>query len=182
MHVEFDVTPYNRARKHAGGARSTVSGFGDLTVKVKQELGGSGGFSAAIYPFVKLPTASRRIGNGKVEAGLVVPLVYVIANTPWSLATSPEIDVAADADGHGYHTAMAQAIGLSLAANDRLSIGAELWGAWDWNPAGTSRQASVSGNAAYRLNDNLQIDGQADFGLNKSTADVEIGAGISARF
>lgn len=182
LHVELGITPYTRTRERTDGLHSTVSGFGDVVLRVKKELGGSGGFSAALYPYVKLPTASKRIGNGKVEAGLVVPLSYSIANTPLSLATSPEVDMVADANGHGYHTGMTQVAGLGLSASDRLSVGAELWGSWDWDPAATTRQVGVSGNAAYRLNDNLQIDGQIDFGLNRNTPNVEIGGGISSRF
>jgi hypothetical protein len=182
LHVELDVMPYTRTHDRADGIRSTASGFGDLTVKVKQELGGTGGFRVAFYPYVKLPTATRRLGNGKIEGGLIVPLSYSLAGTPLSLATSPEIDLVADADGHGYHPGMSQVVGLGVSATDRLSLGAELWGSWDWDPVGTTRRTGLSGNAAYRLNDNLQIDGLIDLGLSRATSDVEIGGGVSARF
>ena len=182
MHVELDVVPYARSRTRSDGTRSTASAFGDLVVKAKRKLGGRGGFSAALVPYVKLPTASHKIGNGMVEGGLVVPMAYAVAGTPFSLATSPEFDAIADADGHGYHSGMAQVVGLGLSASDKLSLGAEIRGAWDWDPSGTTRQATVSGNAAYKLSDDLQIDGQIDLGLTRESPDVAVGGGVSMRF
>jgi hypothetical protein len=61
-------------------------------------------------------------------------------------------------------------------------LGAELWGAWDWDPDGTGKQASVDGSIAYLVSDSVQIDGGANFGLNRQTPDVEIYTGVSARF
>src|SRR5687768_8180051 len=85
-HVEAAVTPYVRNRERSPDGRTSVSGFGDVALKVKHRLTAvDAAFSAAIVPFVKLPTASRRIGNGKAEAGLVVPLSWSIGETPVSL-------------------------------------------------------------------------------------------------
>src|SRR5687768_10174230 len=75
MHVEVALAPYVRSRERSDEGRSTAGGFGDVSVKLKRRLtAADAAFTAALVPFVKLPTASKRIGNGKVEAGLVVPL------------------------------------------------------------------------------------------------------------
>jgi hypothetical protein len=183
MHIEMVVTPYVRDRERTPSARLTVSGFGDITLLIKKELAtGDGPLSAALYPYVKLPTAPKRIGNGKAEAGLIVPLSYSIGGTPLSISASPEIDLVADGDGHGYHPGMAQVISLGVDVTDNLSFGSDLWGSWDWDHGSTTRQATVGGNAAYRIGQNWQIDGEIDFGLNRATSDVEISAGISRRF
>lgn len=182
MHVEVAMTPYVRNRERSDEGRTTASGFGDVTVKVKQRLtAADAAFSAAVVPFVKLPTAPRRIGNGKAEAGLVVPLSWSIGDTPLSLSSSPELDWIADGDGDGYHLAGAGTLGLGIAATDRLSLAAELWTGWDWDEA-TTRQASIGANAAYRITNDLQIDGQVDFGLTRDSADVELSGGVSVRF
>ena len=181
VHVEVAATPYVRNRERFGEDRTTDTGFGDVTVKVKHRLtAADAGFSAAIVPFVKLPTASRRIGNGKVEGGLIVPLSWSIGET-LSLSSSPELDLIADGDGDGYHAAGAATLSLGLAASDRLSLAAELWTGWDWDED-TTRQASLGGNAAYKITDSLQIDGQVDFGLTRDSADLEISSGVSVRF
>lgn len=182
MHVEVAGAPYVRNRERSDDGRTTDSGFGDVTVKVKQRLTApDAAFSAALVPFVKLPTASRRVGNGKVEGGLVVALSSSIGETPFSLSSSPELDLIADADGGGYHLAAAGGLGLGIAATDRLSLAAELWTGWDWDEA-TTRQSSLGGNAAFLITDNLQIDGQIDVGLTRHSADVEISGGVSVRF
>lgn len=181
MHLEVAVAPYVRNRERFDGLRTTDSGSGDVTVKVKQRLTASdAAFSAALVPFVKLPTASKRIGNGKVEGGLVAALSWSLGET-LSLSSSPELDLIADGDGDGYHLAGAGTLGLGIAATDRLSLAAELWTGWDWDE-GTTRQSSLGANATYRISDDLQIDAQADFGLTRDSADVELSGGVSLRF
>ena len=181
MHVELAAAPYVRNRERSDEARSTASGFGDVTVKLKRRVTAADAvFSAALVPFVKLPTAPKRLGNGKVEAGLVLPLSWALAET-LSLSSSPELDLIADAGGDGYHAAGATTLSLGFAATDRLALAAELWTGWDWDED-SSRQTSIGGNAAYKLSDDLQIDGQVDFGLTRDSADLELSGGVSVRF
>jgi hypothetical protein len=176
--VELGVVPYERAS--ADGARS--SGFGDLVVRTKVRVtGGDAAIQIAVDPFVKLPTAKHDLGNGQIEAGIVVP-VGVALGGPLSLGFAPEIDWRADGEGHGRHAAMVQLIDLGLAASDRLSLTAELWAQWDWDPAGAGRQVSADGAAAYLVGDNVQLDAGANFGLNRETPDIELYSGVSARF
>lgn len=181
MHVEVAGAPYVRNRERFAGERTSERGVGDVTVKVKKRLTpADAALSVALVPFMKLPTASKRIGNGKAEAGLVVPLSWALTDAI-SLSSSPELDLIADADGDGYHLAGAGTLSLGVAASERLSLAAELWTGWDWDRA-TTRQASLGGNAAYRISDDVQIDGQLDFGLTRDSADVEVSGGVSMRF
>ncbi len=183
LHVEVSFTLLVRQTSRSSAGHSTTSGFGDTNIKLKQQLTADGAaFSAALYPYVKIPTSSKRIGNGKVEGGVVIPLGLAFGKSPFSLSASPEIDLAADGDAHGYHAAMAQTLCLGFQATPALSLSAELWGSWDWDPAGTTRQASIDGLAAYQLSSELQIDGGANFGLNRDTADIEVYGGVSMRF
>ena len=93
-----------------------------------------------------------------------------------------EVDWVADSDGRGHHLAMTQVASLGWAASDRFGISAELWGNWDWDPDGTTSQYSADGSIAYLVNEGLQIDVGANFGLNRQTPDLELYAGISKRF
>jgi outer membrane putative beta-barrel porin/alpha-amylase len=181
--IEMDVTPWQRSTSRAADMHAAASGFGDLTLIYKHQLTrGDGGVQVSLYPFVKVPTAGRRLGNGKWEGGLLVPIDYGIGTSPFSINITPEIDWAADADGHGHHPAMVQVASLGWQATDRLNLSAELWGQWDWDPAGTTRQASADGSVAYLVSKLLQLDAGANFGLNRSTPDLELYAGISRRF
>ena len=181
--IAFEATSYLRNRDSGGGKASSHSGFGDLTAIYRHRLTADDApIELTLVPEVKIPTAKRSLGNGKWEGGLLIPIGYAIPKTPLSLAFTPEIDWVADADGHGHHAAMAQVASLGWQATDKLNLSAEIWGAWDWDPSGTTRQASADAAAAYLLSNSVQLDAGANFGLNRDTPDVELYAGVSKRF
>jgi hypothetical protein len=181
--IEVDVTPWQRMTSRAAGVHESASGIGDVKLLYKQELTADDApLQVTALPFVKAPTAKRSLGNGKWEGGLLFPIGYAIGKSPFSIGLTPELDWAADADGHGHHAAMVQVASLGWQATDKLNLSAEIWGQWDWDPAGTTRQASADGAAAYLLSNSVQLDGGANFGLNRETPDVELYAGVSKRF
>jgi hypothetical protein len=77
---------------------------------------------------------------------------------------------------------MVQVASLGWQVTDKLNLSGDLWGQWDLDPAGTMRQYSADGSVAYLVNNDLQIDAGANFGLSRNTPDVELYAGISKRF
>ena len=183
FHVELDVTPYDRVRTAAAGIRNSFSGFGDMDVAAKYRLtGDKAPVQVAARPFVKIPTASHNLGNGKVEGGLAFLIGGSIPRSPFSFALGPEIDVNADSDGHGYHLATVQVVSLGANLTPRLNISGELWGNWDFDPMRTVRQYSADVSAAYLVSSNVQIDAGANFGLNRNTPDIELYTGIAFRF
>lgn len=174
-HIELDVTPFERSAGHQG--------IGDVLVRYKHRLTADAApVEVALYPFVKLPTARHALGNGRVEAGLALPIGYALTKTRLTLALTPELDWLADGDRHGHHAAMAQVASLGWQANERWNLSVELWGQWDWDPAGTVRQVSADGAVAFLARDDLQLDAGANFGLNRVTPDVEIYVGVANRF
>src|SRR3978361_1066568 len=73
--LQFNIAPYEEVRTRAGGTTDRVGGAGDLFVRFKQRLtGAKAKVQVALFPFVKLPTARRALGNGKVEGGLALPV------------------------------------------------------------------------------------------------------------
>lgn len=181
--IELGVTPYETFRVRGGGVHERDSSFGDTLVRAKYRLTGDDApVALTLDPFVKLPTANHRLGNGKAEAGLTVPVSDAIAGTALTLSLAPELDWRADGDGHGHHASMIQLINLGVAATPRLALSAELWGQWDWDPAGTAKQASADASLDYLLGKDVQIDGGVNFGINRQTPDVEFYAGVSKRF
>jgi hypothetical protein len=181
--IEVDVTPWQRVTSRAGAAHDSASGFGDVVVSYKQQVTASNStLQVTMLPYVKVPTARRELGNGKWEAGLLVPIGYAIPKSPLSLNLTPEIDWLADADGSGHHVAMTQVASLGLQINAKLNLSAELWGQWDWDRSGTTQQSSADGSVAYLLSNDVQLDAGANFGLNRNTPDVELYTGVSVRF
>ena len=181
--IEVDVTPWERSSSRLAGVHQGASGFGDVNLIYKQRLTfSSSPLQAIAMPVVKIPTAKHSLGNGKWEAGLLLPIAYSIPKTPFSIGLTPEIDWAADAVGHGHHAAMEQVVSIGWAATGKLNLSAELWREWDWDPAGTTHQASADGAVAYLLSNNVQLDAGANFGINRNTPDAELYAGYSQRF
>jgi hypothetical protein len=181
--IEVDVTPWQRATASFEGAHVSDSGVGDVRVAYKQQLTGpDAAVQLAVLPTVKIPAANHSLGNGKWEGGLLVPIGYSIPNSALSIGLTPELDWAADGDGHGHHAAMVQVVSLGWQVSNKLSLSGELWGDWDWDPDGTTRQYSADGSLAYLLNNDIQLDAGANFGLNRNTPDVELYTGVAVRF
>jgi hypothetical protein len=181
--IEVDITPWQRASSRGTGVHQSASGFGDIVIGYKHRLTAEdAALQLGALPFVKIPTAKRSVGKRRWEAGLLIPIGFAIPKSPLSIGLTPEIDWVADGDGHGHHAAMAQVASLGLAASDKLSVSGELWGQWDWDPDGMTRQYSADGSVAYLLTNNVQLDAGANFGLNRSTPDVELYAGASILF
>jgi len=180
--VEFDASPYNRLRTDGGGLSQSHSGVGDLIVRSKYRVTSGDEIQLAIDPAVKIPTAARPIGNRRWEAGIAVPIDYSIPKSPFSVTMGPEVDWLADSVGSGHHVAMTQVIGVGWQATSKFSLSGEIWGQWDWDPSGTQRQASADAAAAYLVSNDFQIDGGANFGLNRDTPDLELYSGFSVRF
>jgi len=181
--IEVDVTPWQRSTSRVEGVRDSASGIGDVNLIMKQRLTSiNAPVQVIAMPFVKIPTANHSLGNGKWEGGLLFPVGYSIAKSPFSIGLTPELYWVADGDGHGHHVAMAQVASLGWAASDKLNLSAEIWRSWDWDPSGTTRQASADASAAYLLTNDVQLDAGANFGLNRVTPDVELYGGVSVRF
>jgi hypothetical protein len=181
--IEVDVTPWQRATSSGPGFDNRAGGIGDVLVTYKHRLtSGDGPLQIAVAPVVKIPTAKRALGNGKWEGGLLLPIDYAFGRSPFSVNLTPEVDWVADADGAGHHAAMAQVASLGLQVNPELSVSAELWGQWDWDPSGTTRQYSADGSVAYLVSQKVQLDGGFNIGLNRVTPDVEFYVGIAKQF
>ena len=181
--VELGIIALETLSIRGAGVQERHSTFGDTLVRVKYALTPDNApVQVALDPFVKIPTASHSLGNGKVEGGLLVPVQVPLGKSPLTLSFDPELDLLADEDGHGRHVAMQQVADLGVQLNHKLSLSTEIWTAWDWDPAGTASQASADGAIAYDMSKDLQLDAGANFGLNRNTPDVELYTGLSLRF
>jgi hypothetical protein len=179
--LEIALTPYAVSTTR-GGSPARVSGIGDLLVRTKQRLTRPNApVQIAILPFLKLPTAAHGLGNGKLEAGLAIPISLTLAGQ-LTLTLGPELDALANPAGHGRHLALVNLVNLSAPLAPRLTLSAELWTNLNFQPGGTVKQASADAAWAYALTKDVQLDVGANVGLTRATADVEAYAGVSLRF
>jgi hypothetical protein len=103
--IQFLLTPYVRERTtdRSTDSTTTIDGFGDTTIRVKQNIVGNdeGDFALAIMPFITLPTAKRSLGAGNVECGIIVPMGFELPSE-FSLGLMGEIDILRSADRSRY--------------------------------------------------------------------------------
>ena len=177
-HLELDIAPYAWSRVNGQSRR----GFGDVAVRYKHRLtAGDARVEIAASPFVKLPTASPHVGNGKVEGGVAFPSDYSLTES-LGLTLGPELDLVADADGRGRHLALVNVISLSAPLAPRVTISGDIWNAVDFDPSGSTRQWSAGASLAWLAANALQLDLGANFGLNRNTPDIELYLGVARRF
>jgi hypothetical protein len=180
--LQLGFTPFVRSETRAGGIKHTSSGVGDVTVRYKRRLTADDvPVQLGLIPFVKLPTADRDIGNGKVEGGLAVP-VSIAAGGAVTVVLGPELDLLADTDGGGYHVALVNLVNVSGPLAPGLTLVGELWTMTNFDPADTVTLASADAAIAYAASPALQLDIGANLGLTGPTADVELYLGASFRF
>jgi hypothetical protein len=181
--VELWLTPLETLSVRGGGVHDRRSSFGDTVLRVKYDITQDDApVQVALDAFVKVPTPSHQLGNGKLEGGLLVPIQVAIGKSPFTLSLGPELDWLADQGGRGHHAAMIQLADVGWQASRKLTFATELWRQWDWDPSGTARQASWDGSVAYLVSNDLQLDAGANFGLNRQTPDLELYTGVSVRF
>lgn len=184
LDVEANIAPYVVVRSHDRfGEGATVGGVGDLYLRAKYAAYSSpdGRFTFSVVPYVKAPIARAGIGNGEVEGGSAFAVGYKL-NDLWTLALAPEVDAYADADGSGRHVNHVEVINLGRSLPHNVTVSGEVWGDWNYDPAGTIRQYSADVAAAWGLTKFLQLDAGLNFGLNRYTPGVQAYVGVSRKF
>ncbi|KAA9331627.1 transporter [Hymenobacter busanensis] len=148
--------------------RTQRSGFGDLTVRFKQNLwGNDGGTTAlALLPFVKLPTANK-VGNGAVEGGLVTPFAWQLPGD-WSFGSQLQLNVSRDAEAQEHFLEFAPTITVGHDLYQTLGGFVELATNRDLRRGGLWT-ATFNGGPTLRIGDNLQLDAGWNLALTRDT-------------
>ncbi len=182
--VEVGLSPVviNHTHDRAAQTKNTNSGFGDVYTRIKYNLLGndSGNYALAAVPYVKIPTASRDIGNRHWEGGIYAPFVAVLPQN-WTLTLLTEYDQLENAALDGTHANYQNLVNVSHPIVKDVTGYAELW-----SGVNTDRDADDQYSAdfavAWLVHDNLQLDAGVNVGLNKATPDAQSYIGISQRF
>lgn len=179
--LQIGLVPYLEVIGKHAGPDTRISGIGDVTVRYKRRLTGSGApVQVALIPFVKLPTARRGLGNNKIEGGMAGAISTALGAA--TLTFGPEVDLLADADGKGRHLAVVNLVNVAIPAASRLTVVGELWTATNFDPADTVTLSSADTALAYAVSNDAQFDFGVNLGLNRHTSNMEIYAGFSLRF
>lgn len=178
--VQLIVEPYLRQtmRDLNSGARAANAGFGDVTLRLKHNLWGNddGTTAFGLMPFVKLPTNSGGVGNGRVEAGLIAPLAIELSDSV-ALGLMSELDLVENGAADGYRVNVIHSATAGFSLTEKLGLYTELYTERgdDWIVTGDA-------GVTYRLIDTLQIDTGVNLGISDAADDVAVFAGVSRRF
>lgn len=170
-----------RTTDRTTGEQQSLSGAGDIYLRLKTRFIENDRVSVAVIPFVKAPTARAGIGNRMWEGGVVLP-VAVTLPASFTLTFGPEVDALGDADGSGRHAAIVNLVNLSHPLGSRASLVVEYWTMSNRDPAGTVKQSSADIAVSWLVTPKLQLDAGTNIGLNNATPDSQVYIGLSRRF
>ena len=116
-----------------------------------------------------------------VEGGAILPVTYKLTSV-LTLTIDPEVDVYKDSTGGDRHLNTAQLVNLGISLPRNFTLYGELWGDWNFDPAGTVKQYSADVALAYGVTAYLQLDAGLDVGLNRYTPGLQAYVGVSQKF
>jgi hypothetical protein len=177
LQLVCDTHSVSRSTGSAG--REVLSGFGDVTLRLKQNLWGNdeGNTAFSIMPFVSIPTGTEASADAWA-GGVVLPFAATLTER-LSLGLMAQADIVPDADmgGHDLEFLTSAALGISLT---------ERWGAYTEIiiSAGEDAAAQVrtAGGLTYAVTDDLVLDAGIRIGLNHAAPDLGVFTGMSFRF
>jgi hypothetical protein len=155
---------------------SSGSGFGDVSVGVKQQLGPAGGFDVSLIVFLSIPTGAHTISSHGYDPGLQLPWSRKLSAN-WSTGGQFALYWPTQVDGRNL-------TGESTFLLDRQltkPMDAFVEYAGDFPQRGGPRHLLHIG-AAYKATPRQQIDLHVGIGLSSATIDHFVGIGYSFRF
>lgn len=181
--LQLMIDPYVRSEVNdrVAATKDKVSGFGDITTRVKVNFwGNDGGPTAfAVMPFVKWPLSESGVRNGETEGGVIFILGYELPRG-WGSAVMTEVDFVSDGTG-GRATEWINSITFAHGLTDRLGVYFELFTVTGDAP-GVKWQGQFDVGFTYAMRDDIQLDFGCNFGVTKSAPDYQPFVGFSRRF
>lgn len=154
-------------------AAGASTGFGDIALGVKQQLGPLAGFDVSLIAFSSVPSGAHQVSSHGYDPGLQIP---------WSRSVAEDLTVAGQIAAYwptvaGRRDPTTEAtVLLDRSLNARCDVFAEL--AADVPQRGGSRQQLHAGTT-YRFVANQQVDFHIAAGLSSAAPKNYIGIGYS---
>jgi hypothetical protein len=179
LQVVFDS--YTEERTRTAGITETVSGFSDVTLRLKANLwGNDGGKTAfAIMPFVKIPTRTE-LSNDQWEGGVILPLAISLTDRI-GFGVMLQADFVHDDERGGYDVEWLHTATLGFDLTEQLGMYIEYAGVASHEET-FDYQATFDAGVTYAVTDNLVFDAGIRVGLNEATDDFGVFTGMSIRF
>ncbi len=160
-----------------------TQGFGDITVRTKFSLLGDDGgkIAIALIPYVKIPTARAPIGNGQVEGGVNMPVLFSLPYD-FALTVEPEMSVLKNALNDGKQASVTGVVNLGRKIVGDLSGFVEIYAQGFTDRATAGPNVTFDYGLSYLLTKTIQVDAGANVGLNARTPSLNIYSGLAFRF
>jgi hypothetical protein len=155
-----------------------LDGWTDSELRLKWNLTGQDDdapLAVALMPYVKLPVASRGLGNDDVEGGLIIPMALTKGPLAWML----QADLVRNDDDDGYTGALTLTATSGFDLSDRLSAYMEGVATL---PLEGDAEMYLNGGLVFALNQNWSLDAGVNIGLNRAAEDARCFTGTSFRF
>lgn len=182
LQLVLDTYGHVRTEDRVASSVTKQQGFGDITTRLKVNFWGNDGGDTAFgaMPFVKFPTSQDNLGNHSVEGGLILPLALKLGHG-FDMGWMTEFDVVRNSANNDYHAEFVNSVTIGHDIVGKLGGYVEFWSLVS-RESGSQWQATVDVGLTYGLTDKVQIDCGANFGVTKSTPDLQLFTGISLRF
>ncbi|HUR58919.1 MAG TPA: transporter [Opitutaceae bacterium] len=170
LQVGFDL--FLRERFEVRGQHESHSGLGDLAFRTKWTFWPAdkgGGASAAVIPYVKIPSGSSAVGSDAIEGGFIVPWSF---NPGAGLTAGAMLqwDVVRNDAASGYDSRWLLSSYVERRIIEAFGVYAE--GMLEAASTGRSHWAgTVGAGALWNLSKHLQLDYQLMRGLNNRATD-----------
>lgn len=178
LDLQLVLGPY--VRDVAGGEGGT-GGLGDTELRLKYNVWGNDGGETALglMPFIKLPTATNDMGNGKVEGGLILPFACDLGPRT-GLGMMLKADAVYDEEDESYDAEWTATSVIGVAAGDRVGFYFE--GIATLPADGPSMQGVLGLGATYTVSEDAMLDLGCNIGLTEDADDFNAFGGITLRF
>lgn len=178
--LQIVIENWSREELKSPGGKSVREGFGDLTLRWKQNLWGNNGGATvlAVMPFVTIPLDASDLSRPEPEAGIIIPFGWNLPHG-FYLGMMTEWDWLNDEKG-GHRNAWFNTITLGAELTDRVGAYVEFTAtAYDDE---TPWEGTVDGGFTFAVNDNVQLDIGCNVGVTKSAPDVQPFIGLTYRY
>lgn len=156
-------------RYESGSFTERHTGVGDIYVRTKYRFLSNDFVSAAILPYVKIPTNSGRVGNDSIEGGVALPWETYIFGGFLTINSMIDVSRVRNADDTGFETLAYASSSVSKELTKFLTLYAEV----DASKSKTSYpwQSTLGVGAYITVSDHLAWDVAMYRGLNRNSPD-----------
>lgn len=177
LQLVFDV--HQEVREKSGGRTLTSSGFGDVTLRLKNNLWGndSGRSAFALMPYVSIPTGAE-LSTRAWQGGLAAPFAYELTDK-LGLGLMGQADLVHDEETGGTDMQFLASATIGLDVTDRWGVFIEAVGV-----AGEDIpfMATFNSGVTFAVTEMLVFDAGIRVGLNDPAPDFGVFSGVSFRF